>query len=58
MLDRAALALIGDIGGRVVDGLLGLFIGPVLLAVAYMLFMEWLRGQQVPSSIDTESAPS
>ncbi|WP_200943707.1 AI-2E family transporter [Brevundimonas sp. Root1423] len=50
--------LIGVIGGMVVDGLLGLFIGPVLLAVAYMLFMEWLRGQQVPSSIDTESAPS
>ena len=35
--------LIGVIGGMIVDGLLGLFVGPVLLAVGYMLLMEWLR---------------
>jgi predicted PurR-regulated permease PerM len=34
--------LIGVIGGMVVDGLLGLFVGPVLLAVGYVLLMEWL----------------
>jgi len=47
------IILIGVIGGMVADGLLGLFVGPVLLAVAYVLFVEWLQqhpvegGQQV-----------
>jgi predicted PurR-regulated permease PerM len=35
--------LIGVIGGMLVDGLLGLFVGPVLLAVSYVLLLEWLR---------------
>ncbi len=34
---------LGVIGGMVVDGLLGLFVGPVVLAVGYMLFIEWVR---------------
>jgi predicted PurR-regulated permease PerM len=39
--------LIGVIGGMLADGLVGLFVGPVLLAVGYVLFIEWLRhGQQ------------
>lgn len=50
--------LIGVIGGMVVDGLLGLFIGPVLLAVAYMLFMEWLRQQPVTPPLTADSPPS
>ena len=37
--------LIGVIGGMVADGLLGLFVGPVLLAIAYVLFIEWMREQ-------------
>jgi predicted PurR-regulated permease PerM len=39
--------LIGVIGGMVVDGLLGLFVGPVLLAVGYMLLIEWMQQQPV-----------
>ncbi|TIT77144.1 MAG: AI-2E family transporter, partial [Mesorhizobium sp.] len=35
--------LIGVIGGMLVDGLLGLFVGPVVLAVGYVLLNEWLR---------------
>ncbi len=35
--------LIGVIGGMLADGLLGLFVGPVLLAVGYVLLIEWLR---------------
>jgi predicted PurR-regulated permease PerM len=35
--------LIGVIGGVIADGLLGLFVGPVLLAVGYVLMVEWLR---------------
>jgi predicted PurR-regulated permease PerM len=39
--------LIGVIGGMIADGLLGLFVGPVLLAVGYVLFIEWLRQHPV-----------
>jgi predicted PurR-regulated permease PerM len=39
--------LIGVIGGMLVDGLLGLFVGPVLLAVGYALLVEWLRHHAV-----------
>ena len=38
--------LIGVLGGMIVDGLLGLFVGPVLLAVTYVLMAEWLQQQQ------------
>ena len=39
--------LIGVIGGMIVDGLVGLFVGPVLLAVSYVLLLEWLRQNAV-----------
>jgi predicted PurR-regulated permease PerM len=35
--------LIGVIGGMIVDGLLGLFVGPVLLSVSYVLLLDWLQ---------------
>ena len=35
--------LLGVIGGVMAYGLIGLFIGAVLLAVGYVLFMEWLN---------------
>jgi predicted PurR-regulated permease PerM len=34
--------LIGVIGGMLADGLLGLFVRPVVLAVGYVLLTEWL----------------
>ncbi len=34
--------LIGVIGGMITDGLLGLFVGPVVLAVGYVLLIEWM----------------
>ncbi len=39
--------LLGVIGGVIVDGLLGLFVGPVLLAVSYVLLLEWLQQHPV-----------
>jgi predicted PurR-regulated permease PerM len=39
--------LIGVIGGMIVDGLVGLFVAPVLLAVSYVLLLEWLRQNPV-----------
>jgi len=37
------LILIGVLGGLLVDGMIGLFTGPVILSVGYVLFAEWLR---------------
>jgi predicted PurR-regulated permease PerM len=36
------IILLGVIGGVIAYGLVGLFIGAVLLAVGYVLFREWL----------------
>ncbi|UVC08292.1 AI-2E family transporter [Rhizobium sp. TH2] len=48
--------LIGVIGGMISDGLLGLFIGPVLLAVAYVLLVEWLNPNTVADHSQAEGA--
>jgi predicted PurR-regulated permease PerM len=37
--------LIGALGGMVADGILGLFIGPVMLAIGYELFWQWVDDQ-------------
>jgi predicted PurR-regulated permease PerM len=37
--------LIGALGGMVTGGIIGLFIGPVILAVAYQLFWQWVEDQ-------------
>lgn len=39
------IILIGVIVGMISDGLLGLFVGPVLPAISYMLLMEWIQQQ-------------
>jgi predicted PurR-regulated permease PerM len=49
--------LIGVIGGMLADGLLGLFVGPVLLAVAYVLLMEWLRQRPVENGQLSDPPP-
>ncbi len=36
------LSLFGLVGGVLAFGLIGLFLGPTLLAVAYNLFLEWV----------------
>ena len=43
------VVLIGALGGMVVKGIIGLFIGPVILAVTYNLFWQWVA-QQVPET--------
>ncbi len=35
--------LLGAIGGMILFGILGLFVGAVILALAYKLFMTWLE---------------
>ncbi|TDR82011.1 AI-2E family transporter [Paludibacterium purpuratum] len=41
-----SLIFIGVIGGLLAWGMIGLFIGPTLLAVGYTLFVYWLRGDE------------
>jgi predicted PurR-regulated permease PerM len=43
------VVLIGALGGMVTSGILGLFIGPVVLAVGYQLFWQWVGDQ--PQSV-------
>lgn len=49
------LVLIGVIGGAAGFGVIGLFLGPALLAVGFSLLREWIRTR--PASAD-EPAPS
>lgn len=49
------VVLIGALGGMVSGGIIGLFIGPVLLAVGYKLFWLWVEQQQPSESPETES---
>ncbi|GEC34412.1 membrane protein [Sinorhizobium fredii USDA 205] len=59
------LGLFGLIGGVLAFGLIGLFLGPTLLAVAHSLFREWIAAEleerrQPPSSLselDERSGP-
>lgn len=42
------LVLLGMVGGLLAFGLLGIFLGPVLLAVGFTLADEWATGQSLP----------
>jgi len=44
------VVLIGALGGMVTGGVIGLFIGPVMLAVAYQLFWRWVKEQPDPAA--------
>lgn len=50
--------LIGAIGGMLRSGVVGLFIGPVVLAIAYGLFKAWIAGVQEPDGKQLESEAS
>ncbi|MFT3975108.1 MAG: AI-2E family transporter [Amaricoccus sp.] len=44
--------LVGVIGGTIAFGLIGLFLGPVVLAVLYDLALFWLAEDDAPGGID------
>ena len=44
------LILGGVIGGLIAFGLIGIFLGPMVLAVAYTLFNAWLADADVPQT--------
>ena len=41
--------LLGAIGGMILSGIIGLFVGAVVLAVGYRLFVAWLRLEEMPA---------
>ncbi|MNH37587.1 putative inner membrane protein [compost metagenome] len=50
------LILVGVIGGLLAMGIIGLFIGPVVLAVGYTLLDAWIKKEEHQSS-DKRVAP-
>lgn len=44
------LIFVGVVGGLISLGLVGIFVGPVLLAVTYTLALAWLEGPRQPPS--------
>lgn len=52
------IILIGALGGMVTNGIIGLFVGAVLLAVGYRVFMEWVdKGEEGASAEPGEAEP-
>jgi predicted PurR-regulated permease PerM len=50
------IILIGAIGGMVSAGIIGLFVGAVVLAVGYRLFMAWV-GQPTAEEANAAAVP-
>ncbi len=42
--------LLGAIGGMIMSGIIGLFVGAIVLALGYELFMKWLNKSEVASN--------
>ncbi|KAI3590894.1 putative membrane protein [Cupriavidus sp. U2] len=47
--------LIGALGGMVTGGVIGLFIGPIVLAVGYQLFWQWVEDPPPRIEVETEA---
>jgi len=47
--------LLGAIGGMLMSGIIGLFLGAVVLALGYKLFESWMSAGEVPQVQDPES---
>jgi len=48
---------IGVLGGTLAHGLIGLFVGPIVLAVAYDLLLLWMAGGRPPAEAETTGPP-
>jgi predicted PurR-regulated permease PerM len=46
--------LLGALGGMVSSGIIGMFIGAVLLAVGYQIFMEWVSNSEEGAGTSAE----
>ncbi len=52
------LIFAGVIGGLLSFGLLGIFVGPVVLAVSYKLFQSWVDETAEPAVVHDAAAPA
>ena len=50
------LIIAGVIGGLIGFGVVGLFIGPVILAVTYTLLEAWVRDGEQPATAPSDSS--
>jgi predicted PurR-regulated permease PerM len=50
--------LIGVVGGMVANGIVGLFVGPIILGFSYSLFMVWLYGDGALRPAEDAEAPT
>jgi predicted PurR-regulated permease PerM len=48
---------IGVIGGTLAHGIVGLFIGPIILSVAWELMVAWIRTDRVGPQSSLDSPP-
>ncbi len=47
--------LIGALGGMMLSGIIGLFVGAVVVAITYTLFMAWIEEEQItPPATETD----
>jgi len=46
--------LLGALGGMMLSGIIGLFVGAVVVAISYTLFMTWVEEEAV-SVIETDT---
>jgi len=49
--------LLGALGGMVAAGLIGLFVGAVLLALGYVIFMDWVDAGDTGDTGDSDKLP-
>ncbi|WP_295164770.1 AI-2E family transporter YdiK [uncultured Buchnera sp.] len=52
------LILLGVIGGLLAFGMIGLFIGPVVLVILYRLIISWIYGISIASFLETTTLKS
>jgi predicted PurR-regulated permease PerM len=52
-----AVIFLGVLGGFVLMNIMGLFVGAIVLAVGYKLFMAWL-GDEVPEVVEADERQS
>lgn len=46
----SALAFLGALGGLLTWGIVGLFLGPVVIAVSYQILLLWLKSENSPTA--------
>jgi predicted PurR-regulated permease PerM len=54
------IVLMGAIGGMIAAGIVGLFVGATVLAVGYVIFMEWVHHseEQAAEAAGTAAVPT